>query len=147
MEDHRDDLVVIVAGYDGLMDDFIHSNPGLESRFNRFLHFDDYTLDEMVQIFDMRCKQGCYELTEEARPLLREFIQLANTNSISFGNGRGVRNLFEQILVVQANRLATQENITREDLTRITAADIRVAQGLSPEENEIEKAAKNNETN
>ena len=147
MEDHRDDLVVIVAGYDGLMDDFIHSNPGLESRFNRFLHFDDYTLDEMVQIFDMRCKQGCYELTEEARPLLREFIQLANTNSISFGNGRGVRNLFEQILVVQANRLATQENITREDLTRITAADIRVAQGLSPEENEIEKAAKNNEAN
>ena len=147
MEDHRDDLVVIVAGYDGLMDTFIHSNPGLESRFNRFLHFDDYTLDEMVQIFDMRCKQGCYELTEEARPLLREFILLANTNSISCGNGRGVRNLFEQILVVQANRLAAQENITREDLTRITAADIRVAQGLSPEENEIEKAAKNNEAN
>ena len=125
----------------------LHTKVKSVSRFNRFLHFDDYTLDEMVQIFDMRCKQGCYELTEEARPLLREFIQLANTNSISFGNGRGVRNLFEQILVVQANRLATQENITREDLTRITAADIRVAQGLSPEENEIEKAAKSNETN
>ena len=54
MEDHRDDIVVVVAGYDGLMDDFIHSNPGLESRFNRFLHFDDYTLDEMVAIFKMR---------------------------------------------------------------------------------------------
>ncbi len=142
MEDHRDDLVVIVAGYDGLMDDFIHSNPGLESRFNRFLHFDDYTLDEMMQIFEMRCEKGCYELTEDARPLVREFIQLANTNSISFGNGRGVRNLFEQILVVQANRLAAQENVSREDLMRITAADIRVAQGKSPEENEIEKAAK-----
>ena len=142
MEDHRDDLVVIVAGYDGLMDNFIHSNPGLESRFNRFLHFDDYTLDEMMQIFEMRCEKGCYELTEDARPLLREFIQLANTNSISFGNGRGVRNLFEQILVVQANRLATQENVSREDLMRITAADVRVSQGKSPEENEIEKAAK-----
>ena len=144
MEDHRDDLVVIVAGYDGLMDNFIHSNPGLESRFNRFLHFDDYTLDEMMQIFEMRCEKGCYELTEDARPLLREFIQLANTNSISFGNGRGVRNLFEQILVVQANRLATQENVSREDLMRITAADVRVAQGKSPEENEIEKAARKN---
>ena len=142
MEDHRDDLVVIVAGYDGLMDTFIHSNPGLESRFNRFLHFDDYTLDEMVQIFDMRCEKGCYRLAEDARPHLREFIQLANTNSISFGNGRGVRNLFEQLLVVQANRLAAQENVTRDDLMEITTADIRVAQGLSPEENEIEKAAK-----
>ena len=142
MEDHRDDLVVIVAGYDGLMDTFIHSNPGLESRFNRFLHFDDYTLDEMVQIFDMRCEKGCYRLAEDARPLLREFIQLANTNSISFGNGRGVRNLFEQLLVVQANRLAAQENVTRDDLMEITTADIRVAQGLPPEENEIEKAAK-----
>ena len=144
MEDHRDDLVVIVAGYDGLMDDFVHSNPGLESRFNRFLHFDDYSLDEMMQIFEMRCEKSCYELTEEARPLLREFIQLANTNSISFGNGRGVRNLFEQILVVQANRLATQSDLSREDLMHITAADIRVAQGKSPEENEIEKAAHEN---
>ncbi len=142
MEDHRDDLVVIVAGYDGLMDNFIHSNPGLESRFNRFLHFDDYTLDEMMQIFEMRCDKGCYELTEDARPLLREFIQLANTNSISFGNGRGVRNLFEQILVVQANRLAAQDCPSREDLMRITAADVRVAQGKSPEENEIEKAVR-----
>ena len=142
MEDHRDDLVVIVAGYDGLMDAFVHSNPGLESRFNRFLHFDDYTLDEMMQIFEMRCEKGCYQLTEEARPLLREFIQLANTNSISFGNGRGIRNLFEQILVVQANRLAAESDLSREDLMRITAADIRVAQGKSPEENEIERAAR-----
>ena len=144
MEDNREDLVVIVAGYTELMEEFIHSNPGLESRFNRFLHFDDYTLDEMMQIFEMRCEKGCYQLTEEARPLLREFIQLANTNSISFGNGRGVRNLFEQILVVQANRLATQENVSREDLMCITAADVRAAQGKSPEENEIEKAARAN---
>ena len=68
MEDHRDDLVVIVAGYTDLMDKFIHSNPGLESRFNRFLLFEDYTADEMVQIFDMQCKKGCYRLTEDAPP-------------------------------------------------------------------------------
>ena len=74
MEDHRDDLVVIVAGYTDLMDRFIHSNPGLESRFNRFLLFDDYTTDEMVEIFRMQCKKGCYQLTEEARPLIRDYI-------------------------------------------------------------------------
>ena len=106
MEDHRDDLVVIVAGYDGLMDDFIHSNPGLESRFNRYLHFDDYSVDEMMRIFELQCKKGCYEMEEETRGLVREFIQEENTNSISFGNARGVRNLFEQILVNQSNRLA-----------------------------------------
>ena len=142
MEDHRDDLVVIVAGYDGLMDDFVHSNPGLESRFNRFLHFDDYSVDEMMDIFRMRCEKGCYQLDEDAAPLVREFILFANTNSISFGNGRGVRNLFEQILVAQCDRLAQAENVSREDLMRITAADVRVAQGKSPEENEIEKAAR-----
>ena len=75
MEDHRDDLVVIVAGYTDLMDKFIHSNPGLESRFNRFLLFEDYTADEMVQIFDMQCKKGCYRLTEDARPLVRSIFQ------------------------------------------------------------------------
>ena len=74
MEDHRDDLVVIVAGYTDLMDRFIHSNPGLESRFNRFLLFDDYTTDEMVEIFRMQCKKGCYQLTEEAQPLFRDYI-------------------------------------------------------------------------
>ena len=62
MEDHRDDLVVIAAGYDGLMEQFIHSNPGLESRFNRFLHFDNYSLEELLDIFRMQCKKGCYQL-------------------------------------------------------------------------------------
>ena len=69
MEDHRDDLVVIVAGYDGLMDEFIHSNPGLESRFNRFLHFADYTAEELLAIFRMQCEKGCYILEPEAEAL------------------------------------------------------------------------------
>lgn len=108
MEDHRDDLVVIVAGYTDLMDRFIHSNPGLESRFNRFLLFDDYTTDEMVDIFRMQCKKGCYQLTEEARPLIRDYIAEESADD-SFGNARGVRNLFEHVLVAQNNRLATME--------------------------------------
>ena len=128
MEDHRDDLVVIVAGYTDLMDKFIHSNPGLESRFNRFLLFEDYTADEMVQIFDMQCKKGCYRLTEDARPLVRDYIAEESADD-SFGNARGVRNLFEHILVAQNNRLAAMEKITREDLMTITADDVLRARG------------------
>ena len=128
MEDHRDDLVVIVAGYTDLMDRFIHSNPGLESRFNRFLLFDDYTTDEMVDIFRMQCKKGCYQLTEEARPLIRDYIAEESVDD-SFGNARGVRNLFEHVLVAQNNRLATMEKITREDLMTITADDVLRARG------------------
>lgn len=130
MEDHRDDLVVIVAGYDGLMDDFIHSNPGLESRFNRFLHFADYSVKEMMEIFQQQCKKGCYELDEDARALAETFIREENDNAISFGNARGVRNLFEQILVHQANRLAGQDTVSREDLMRITAEDVQAARGV-----------------
>ena len=128
MEDHRDDLVVIVAGYTDLMDRFIHSNPGLESRFNRFLLFDDYTTDEMVDIFRMQCKKGCYQLTEEARPLIRDYIAEESADD-SFGNARGVRNLFEHVLVAQNNRLATMEKITREDLMTITADDVLRVRG------------------
>ena len=132
MEDNRDDLIVIVAGYDGLMDRFIHSNPGLESRFNRYLHFDDYNLDEMMGIFQLQCKKGCYELDDEARDEVRLFISEENTNSISFGNARGVRNIFEKVLVNQANRLAAMDNVTREDLMRITKEDVDLARGIDP---------------
>jgi len=128
MEDHRDDLVVIVAGYDGLMDEFIHSNPGLESRFNRFMHFDDYTVDEMLGILDMQIKKGQYMLTDEAREAARAYIEAANTNSIAFGNARGIRNIFERLMVAQANRLAeSSEVLTPEDLMRITVDDVNAA--------------------
>ncbi len=138
MEDNRDDLVVIVAGYDGLMDRFIHSNPGLESRFNRYLHFDDYTLDEMIAIFEMQCRKGCYELDETAQEAARAQIEKENTNSISFGNARGIRNIFERVLVAQANRLAGMENVTREDLMKITAEDIDLSDGEADGEKQEE---------
>ena len=129
MEDHRDDLVVIVAGYTELMDDFVHSNPGLESRFNRFMFFPDYTVDEMMGIFDMRCKGSCYTLTEDARPLVRDYIAEESADQESFGNGRGVRNIFETILVAQNNRLAQMDNITKEDLMLLTTEDVLHARG------------------
>ena len=127
MEDHRDDLVVIVAGYTDLMDKFIHSNPGLESRFNRFLLFEDYTVDEMMGIFKMRCGKG-YVLAPDAEPLVRDYIAEESSDG-SFGNGRGVRNIFEHILVAQNNRLAKMDSVTRDDLMTLTADDVLHARG------------------
>lgn len=127
MEDRREDLVVIVAGYDGLMDAFIHSNPGLESRFNRYLHFDDYSVDEMMSILDLQLKKGQYALDDAARSAAREYVEVSNTSSIAFGNARGVRNLFERLLVAQANRLSRAESPTRDALMTITEADVREA--------------------
>jgi len=125
MEDNRDDLIVIVAGYTELMEEFVHSNPGLESRFNRFLHFPDYTIDEMMAIFDMRCSQSGYQLSEEARPILRDVVKLSSMDVKGFGNARGVRNLFERAVTAQANRLSTDPEITKDDLMTLTADDIR----------------------
>lgn len=127
MEDHRDDLIVIVAGYIELMQEFVKSNPGLESRFNRFLHFPDYSIDEMMAIFDMRCNQGSYTLAEDAKPILRDLLKLKSMDVKGFGNARGVRNLFERTVTAQANRLSTDPDITKEDLMLLTADDIRTA--------------------
>ena len=122
MEDRRGEFIVIVAGYDELMDRFIHSNPGLESRFNRFLHFDDYNLEELIAIFKMRCEKENYTLSDSAEKAIRRKIEIEN--GPSFGNARGVRNLFEKALTRQANRLAGLESVTREQLMEITAEDI-----------------------
>ncbi len=131
MEDNRDDLIVIVAGYVELMEEFVHSNPGLESRFNRFLHFCDYSVEEMVAIFDMRCKQSGYTLDESGRELLKSLLAQYSLDVKGFGNARGVRNLFERAVSAQANRLAADTDITKEDLMLLTADDIRAAGGES----------------
>ena len=140
MEDHRDDLVVIVAGYDGLMEKFIHSNPGLESRFNRYLHFDDYSIDEMAAILDLNLKKGQYKLDDAGRDAARQYIVDANTSSISFGNARGVRNVFERLLVAQANRLAQSADVSKEDLMLITAEDVKAARETDEKMIAAEKA-------
>lgn len=129
MEDMRDDLVVIVAGYIELMEQFVQSNPGLKSRFNRFMDFPDYTLDEMLGIFDMRCSKSGYALRDEAaREALKKRIAKDSRDVKGFGNARGVRNLFERALARQADRLAAQtEPLTAEDLTSLTAEDIEKA--------------------
>ena len=142
MEDHRDDLVVIVAGYDGLMEKFIQSNPGLESRFNRYLHFDDYTLDEMLEIFKMQCRKSQYALSPDAEQDVKDFIYDENADGVTFGNARGVRNLFEQILTAQANRLAKMESFTKDDLMTLTRDDVLHARGMEDNTTVAELEAK-----
>ena len=127
MEDHRDDIIVIVAGYTELMRRFVLSNPGLESRFNKYVDFADYTADEMLDIFKLNCKKSCYEITSGAESALKEAFEIAAKDAGRFGNGRGVRNLFEKVLASQANRLSEQKEITRDDLMKIVKKDIENA--------------------
>ncbi len=141
MEDHRDDLIVIVAGYTELMQEFISSNPGLESRFNRFMQFPDYTVEELVGIFEMRCGKSCYTLSEDAAEILPGILREKSKNVKGFGNGRGVRNLFEHAISNQADRLSLETGeLTRERLMEITAADLEAAAAESDGDS-LEKAA------
>lgn len=125
MEDHRDDLVVIVAGYPNLMERFVNSNPGLKSRFNKYIYFEDYTPEELLEIFDSMCKKSGLTATQDARDLVLKHFEkeYANRNE-TFANGREVRNFFEKAVVNQANRLAQESYIDDEDVVTLTAEDI-----------------------
>ncbi|MBQ8511251.1 MAG: AAA family ATPase [Clostridia bacterium] len=126
MEDHRDELVVIVAGYDGLMHRFIDSNPGLRSRFSKYFHFPDYTSDELLRIFEKFCENNGYVPDTNAAEILKEKLDgMLENRDEHFGNARAVRNLFEAAIGYQADRLAGEEEITDRALTELTAADIR----------------------
>ncbi|MBQ6582666.1 MAG: AAA family ATPase [Mogibacterium sp.] len=135
MEDHRDDLAVIVAGYPELMQDFLSSNPGLKSRFNKFIFFDDYTPDELAKIFKFQCGKGGYTVTDDAFEYVQGFFKERYENRDSnFANGRDVRNFFEKAMVNQANRLAavgdlnTEEGsalLTDDDLLQLTLDDVK----------------------
>ncbi len=126
MEDHRDDLIVIVAGYPDLMQDFLDSNPGLRSRFNKKILFEDYTADELMDIFSGICGKSSCEITEEAADCVREFFRKRCEAKLpGFANGRDVRNYFEKTLTNQANRLATLTDVTDQDLVTITLEDVQ----------------------
>ncbi len=127
MEDHRDDLIVIVAGYPALMDKFLSSNPGLESRFNKFIYFDDYDDKQLYEIFMLMCEEASISLDEMADEYLKQYFKkMYETRSKNFANGRSVRNFFEEVLTAQANRLAPKENITDEELNTLTYEDFMV---------------------
>ncbi len=123
MEDHRDDLAVIVAGYPNEMRTLIDANPGLDSRFARTLEFPDYTSDELVAIFGLLAEKQEYHLDDEAARRLHEVID-AEPRGRGFGNARFVRNVFEQAVALHAVRVADVDAPTREQLTTLAAADI-----------------------
>ena len=126
MEDDRDRLVVILAGYNDEIESFIISNPGLRSRFNRYIHFDDYTAEELYKIFCLQVRKGEYTLTEDASLYIKERLAaVVEDKPKDFGNARYVRNLFEKAIEAQANRLALKVSWTKEDLTQITKADLQ----------------------
>ena len=128
MEDHRDDFVVIVAGYATLMPRFIDSNPGLKSRFNKYLHFADYDGAQLYQILQGMVDRGDYRLSEEAAAELKEHLEaLYQHRDQNFGNARDVRNLFEKLVAAQANRVAGISAPTDEELLTVTAQDLEAA--------------------
>ncbi|MBQ9335515.1 MAG: DUF4236 domain-containing protein [Alphaproteobacteria bacterium] len=124
MEDDRERLVVILAGYGDEMKGFIDSNPGLQSRFNRYIDFHDYSSDELYQIFCFYAQKFDYVINDDASQILKDkFENAVNHKDANFGNARWVRNVFEKILEKQANRLAAMPKLSSSDLKEIKAED------------------------
>ena len=124
MEDHRKDLIVIV-GYTDRMEQFIHANPGLESRFNKYFFFEDYDGKQLMEIFRSMCKKNGYTLSEEGEQFMEKDLQgLYEERDENFGNARDVRNLFEQAVARQADRVSQLEGPTREQLMELKPEDL-----------------------
>lgn len=125
MEDHRDDFIVIVAGYDEPMESFLQSNPGLKSRFNEYIHFDDYSEEELFLIFGLFCEQNDFRMDLEAQETLKSYLnELCNHKPDNFANGREMRNLFDKSKKSHSNRLASLNEISDEDLITFKKDDV-----------------------
>ena len=126
MEDNRNDLIVIVAGYPKLMDGFLESNPGLRSRFNKFIMFEDYTANELLEILTSMARKSNFELTVEALDhALKYFKKRRDLAIINYANARDVRNFFERAISNQANRLSAFNEHSHADLITISLEDVR----------------------
>lgn len=127
LEDYREDLVVIVAGYTEPMKKFFESNPGLKSRFNTFIEFDNYNVDELMDIIEKMCTSNDYKLSDGANKKVRSIIeQELEKNECDFANGRFVRNIYEDAILNHARRINEIRNPSREDLMNIIDSDICV---------------------
>ena len=126
MEDDRDRLIVILAGYTEEMEEFINSNPGLRSRFNRYIFFPDYSAEELAEIFFSMAKKHEYTMSDEVKQfIINKLEDIVANKPKDFGNARYVRNLFERVVQSQANRLAKESNLSKGMLTEITIDDIK----------------------
>ena len=134
MEDHRKDLIVIVAGYTDRMEEFIHANPGLESRFNKYFFFEDYNGGQLMDIFRSMCEKNGYTLSEEGEERMEKDLQtLYEERDENFGNARDVRNLFEQAVARQADRVSQLEAPTRDQLMELLPDDLPSPDVSSPD--------------
>jgi AAA+ superfamily predicted ATPase len=125
MEDHRHDMIVVVAGYTLKMDEFLASNPGLRSRFSKFIHFDDYTDKQLVEIFKGFCTKSDFKLTPAAEEtLFAIFNILYEGRDEAFGNARLARNMFETAIGKHANRIVSLTNINEEILATLEKEDV-----------------------
>lgn len=132
MEDHRSDLIVIAAGYENQMQEFLGSNPGLKSRFNKFLRFQDYSPDELHDIFLRMVKAADYQLTPEACGLAKSLLFAQyEMRTDNFGNARMVRNFFERTVARQSDRIASQINPSRENLAHIEVHDLPAGEAFN----------------
>jgi SpoVK/Ycf46/Vps4 family AAA+-type ATPase len=132
MEDNRNDFIVIVAGYEELMEDFIASNPGLQSRFNRYFLFEDYDSDELLTIFKSMCIKNEYVMNEEAEEFAKEhFSDIYEQREDNFGNARDVRNFFENVISVHSDRVSCIDCPTKEDLMTFSQADLKKAEDMA----------------
>jgi SpoVK/Ycf46/Vps4 family AAA+-type ATPase len=132
MEDDRDKLVVVVAGYSKEMRTFLEANSGMQSRFNRYINFPDYSAAELVDMFKMRAKKNQFKLAPDVEEgLLKHMKKVTRHPDPRFGNGRYVRNLFESAVERQAMRLASQKDLSKEQLMTLTMADISPSKGLA----------------
>ncbi|MBO4761862.1 MAG: AAA family ATPase, partial [Lachnospiraceae bacterium] len=125
MEDHRDNLVVIVAGYTDDMKRFLKRNQGLVSRFNKYFYFDDYNNEELISILISMAKGAGYEISEGAQNKASSIIASMDENErYKFGNARGIRNMFERMVAAQANRVCMIEDPSVEELCEILDEDV-----------------------
>jgi len=128
MEDLRDDLVIIVAGYTERMEEFLQANPGFKSRFNHFVQFDNFSTDELYEIFAMLCKNNDYRYGDTfAQHMKAQLNQIPVESIPNFSNGRYIRNVFEKLVTIQSNRLIQQHTITRDELMEFTDSDMLLA--------------------
>lgn len=125
MEDHRGDLAVVVAGYTEPMKDFVESNPGLRSRFNRFFRFNHFSPEQLFLIFENFCKNSDFIIDTDAKEKLTDTFELLySKKDENFGNARVVRNLFEKCVQNQANRIVSLPLLNQEILKTFTEADV-----------------------
>lgn len=125
MEDNRDNLVVIVAGYTNLMEEFLNSNPGLRSRFNKFMKFDDYTAEQLLEIIKSMAEKQDYILTKEAaQKALNHFKKIIENKPENFANARDARNYLERAISKQAGRIVNLKDIDKDIIMKIEAEDV-----------------------